>query len=93
MNIQARSRHFNYEHRFLFLWQNGGWPKYFGNNYPLRGGKFTVYEGGTRVVSFVHGAGLQKTGESFERLVIFCHRKRSPFDIIENVKSLITQEV
>jgi hypothetical protein len=59
-----------YKHRLLFLWQNGGWPKYFGNNYPLRGGKFTVYEGGTRAISFVHGAGLQKTGESFERLVM-----------------------
>lgn len=40
-----------------------------GNNYPLRGAKFTVYEGGTRVVSFVQGAGLQKTGEAYERWV------------------------
>lgn len=51
----------------IVILKNGGWPKYYGNNYPLRGGKFTVYEGGTRVVSFVHGAGLQKTGESYER--------------------------
>lgn len=41
-----------------------------GNNYPLRGAKFTVYEGGTRVVSFVHGTGLQKTGEAYERWVV-----------------------
>nr|XP_011416314.2 arylsulfatase B-like [Crassostrea gigas] len=53
----------------VFTSDNGGWPKYYGNNYPLRGGKFTVYEGGTRVVSFVHGAGLQKTGESYESIM------------------------
>eukprot|EP00052_Salpingoeca_macrocollata_P014471 m.113785 g.113785 ORF g.113785 m.113785 type:complete len:504 (-) comp19329_c0_seq3:256-1767(-) len=32
------------------------------NNMPLRGGKNTLWEGGTRVAAFVHGAGLQKSG-------------------------------
>lgn len=42
---------------FVFL-KNGGWLKYYGNNYLLRGGKFMVYEGGIWVVFFVYGMGL-----------------------------------
>eukprot|EP00105_Crassostrea_gigas_P003469 XP_011416316.1 PREDICTED: arylsulfatase B [Crassostrea gigas] len=53
----------------VFTSDNGGSPMDYGNNYPLRGAKFTVYEGGTRVVSFVHGAGLQKTGEAYESMM------------------------
>ncbi|XP_070536021.1 arylsulfatase J-like isoform X2 [Ptychodera flava] len=48
----------------IFLSDNGG-PvndKYKGNNWPLRGSKKTMFEGGTRVVSFVHGTMLEKTG-------------------------------
>ncbi|KAK3105238.1 hypothetical protein FSP39_020441 [Pinctada imbricata] len=45
---------------FAFTADNGGWIQYFGNNYPLRGGKFTIYEGGTRVIAFMTGVGLKK---------------------------------
>ena len=46
--------------------QNGGWPQFYGNNYPLRGSKITVYEGGTRAAAFVYGAGLKKQKTVFE---------------------------
>lgn len=41
--------------------KNGGWITYAGNNYPLRGGKATVFEGGTRATAFVSGTGIQKS--------------------------------
>ncbi|VDI79517.1 Hypothetical predicted protein [Mytilus galloprovincialis] len=50
----------------IFTTDNGGSPTYFGNNYPLRGGKTTVYEGGTRATSFVYGSGLQKPNTVFD---------------------------
>ncbi|ESO99974.1 hypothetical protein LOTGIDRAFT_112980 [Lottia gigantea] len=42
----------------LFTADNGGWVSYYGNNYPLRGGKFTIYEGGTRGAAFIRGTGI-----------------------------------
>ncbi|GFN76971.1 arylsulfatase b [Plakobranchus ocellatus] len=53
----------------VFTADNGGWVTYGGNNYPLRGGKFTVFEGGTRAVSFVHGPMFNKTGIKYEGLM------------------------
>lgn len=53
----------------IFSTDNGGIPTGFGNNYPLRGAKTTVFEGGTRAVAFVHGAGLQKTGYTYNGLI------------------------
>ncbi|XP_067685533.1 arylsulfatase B-like isoform X2 [Haliotis asinina] len=50
----------------LFTADNGGWITEHGNNYPLRGGKFTVYEGGTRAVAFLHGSGLENNGTVFD---------------------------
>eukprot|EP00812_Abedinium_dasypus_P002300 NODE_127_length_2008_cov_362.831029.p1 GENE.NODE_127_length_2008_cov_362.831029~~NODE_127_length_2008_cov_362.831029.p1 ORF type:complete len:474 (-),score=87.10 NODE_127_length_2008_cov_362.831029:569-1990(-) len=51
---QALKQHDMWKNTFiLFLSDNGG-PLPYSNNYPLRGGKFTNWEGGTRVRSFVH---------------------------------------
>ena len=47
---------------FFVPLQNGGSPQQGGNNWPLRGGKSSVWEGGTRVPTFVWGKMLTKTG-------------------------------
>ncbi|CAG5119578.1 unnamed protein product [Candidula unifasciata] len=52
----------------VFTADNGGWVTFGGNNYPLRGGKVTVFEGGTRAVAFVHGPMFQKTGVRYDGL-------------------------
>ncbi|XP_041378318.1 arylsulfatase B-like [Gigantopelta aegis] len=53
----------------FFTADNGGWIPYYGNNYPLRGGKFTIYEGGTRTVAFINGKRLQNSGTVYEGLM------------------------
>jgi hypothetical protein len=40
--------------------------KYAGNNYPLRGSKTTLFEGGTRATAFVSGAGIQKNDTVYD---------------------------
>ena len=42
---------------------NGGWIQFNlgGNNYPLRGGKVSDFEGGVRTAAFVAGGYLEKT--------------------------------
>ncbi|XP_065187646.1 arylsulfatase J-like [Sycon ciliatum] len=45
----------------VFTSDNGAQVRYGGSNYPLRGNKGTVWEGGTRSPGFVHGKMLGKT--------------------------------
>jgi arylsulfatase A-like enzyme len=54
---------------FIFTSDNGGWPIRGGNNYPLRGGKITIFEGGTRAAAFVSGSGIEKNGSTYEGLI------------------------
>ncbi|XP_046584420.1 arylsulfatase B-like isoform X1 [Haliotis rubra] len=53
----------------LFLSDNGGDLENYGNNYPLRGGKYTIWEGGTRTICFMNGAGLKRRGHTFSGLI------------------------
>ncbi|XP_033759785.1 arylsulfatase B-like isoform X1 [Pecten maximus] len=67
---QALKAHGMYEDTLIvFTSDNGGWPTMFGNNFPLRGSKITIYEGGTRVTAFVHGAGLKKTKYTYKGML------------------------
>jgi len=64
-NITEALKSSNLYENTIIVWfsDNGGpikgWPPghetgYAANNWPLRGGKFTLFEGGTRTVAFVH---------------------------------------
>ncbi|XP_041356231.1 arylsulfatase B-like [Gigantopelta aegis] len=53
----------------VFTSDNGGNLQGYGNNWPLRGGKATIWEGGTRVPGFVHGYGLQNTGITWNGMI------------------------
>ncbi|ESO91397.1 hypothetical protein LOTGIDRAFT_105309 [Lottia gigantea] len=53
----------------LFTADNGAELLYYGNNYPLRGGKHTLWEGGTRATAFMTGYGLQHTGIHYDGLI------------------------
>jgi len=66
-NVTAALKQNNMWDNTLIIFQsdNGG-PTHLdegtsSNNYPLRGGKNTIWEGGTRVDAIIRGAGIQKT--------------------------------
>ncbi|XP_070551873.1 arylsulfatase B-like [Ptychodera flava] len=55
----------------IFMSDNGGSANFdsYGSNWPLRGSKQTLWEGGTRVVTLVHGKMLEKTGYENDQLI------------------------
>eukprot|EP00117_Sycon_ciliatum_P039228 scpid57202/ scgid0970/ Arylsulfatase J len=52
----------------IFTTDNGGPVTQGANNWPLRGSKATVWEGGTRGSAFIHGFMLNKTGYTYNGL-------------------------
>ncbi|XP_048242464.1 arylsulfatase I-like [Haliotis rufescens] len=53
----------------LFTTDNGGPLGNNANNWPLRGGKHTIWEGGTRGTSFMYGTGLKKTKTTYNGMI------------------------
>ncbi|BFZ22840.1 hypothetical protein BsWGS_25878 [Bradybaena similaris] len=59
-----------YNETFIFFTSdNGGWTPFGGNNLPLRGGKVSLFEGGTRVVAFLHGPLLNQSGVVYDGVI------------------------
>ena len=62
--LQSKGSSFWKNTVIVFTSDNGGWPTpgSRGNNFPLRGGKYTLFEGGLRVPAFVHSPLVKKPG-------------------------------
>ncbi|XP_015775079.1 PREDICTED: arylsulfatase B-like [Acropora digitifera] len=53
----------------IFCTDNGGEPVFGGYNWPLRGTKHTLWEGGVRSTGFVHGKMLKRKGAKCDGLL------------------------
>ncbi|KAL1429114.1 hypothetical protein MTO96_016845 [Rhipicephalus appendiculatus] len=69
--IEKALLHYGYWNNTLLVFSsdNGGQILFGGNNWPLRGNKNTLWEGGTRVPAFVAGPVLKKSGYTNSKVV------------------------
>ena len=55
----------------IFHSDNGGAPKHGGDNRPLRGNKFTTWEGGVRVVALIRWPAMLQGGTKYESVAAY----------------------
>ncbi|XP_064099102.1 arylsulfatase B-like isoform X2 [Macrobrachium nipponense] len=70
----------------IFTTDNGGSVKKGGSNWPLRGGKASLWEGGTRGPSFIHSPLLPNPGTVTEHL----HHVTDWFSTISSIAGVLT---
>ncbi|XP_070532641.1 arylsulfatase B-like isoform X2 [Ptychodera flava] len=70
--VNALRRHGFWDNTLIVFSTDNGAPqneRFEGNNWPLRGTKKSLFEGGTRAVGFIHGSMLEKTGYVNNQLI------------------------